>query len=64
MESGFTMMFHALLIIIVLYVVMCFVLGQPQRVAEDRSVARGAAALLYMVLYGHGLPKRVNPNVF
>jgi hypothetical protein len=64
MERGFTMMFHALLIIIALYVFMCCVLGQSTRVAEDRSVALGGVALVYMVLYGHGLPGRVNPNVF
>lgn len=64
MEGGFTMMFHALLIIVALYLFMCFVLGQRKAVAEDRSVALGAIALLYMVLYGHGMPGRVNPNVF
>jgi len=58
------MMFHALLIIIALYVFMCCVLGQSTRVAEARSVALGGVALVYMVLYGHGLPGRVNPNVF
>jgi len=64
MEKGFMMLFHALLIIAALYVFMLYVLGQRQCVAEDRSVAIGAVALLYMVLYGHGLPGRVNPNVF
>ena len=64
MEKGFMMLFHALLIIAALNVFMLYVLGQRQCVAEDRSVAIGAVALLYMVLYGHGLPGRVNPNVF
>lgn len=63
MEGGFTMAFHALLIVVALYFFMRFVLGQRHCVAEDRSVALGAIALLYMVLYGHGLPRRVNPNV-
>ena len=64
MEGGFTMVFHTLLIVLVLYVVMCHVLGQSQRVAEDRITLLGGLALVYMVLYGHGLPGRVNPNIF
>jgi hypothetical protein len=64
MESGFVMLAHALLIILVLYLVMCCVLGQNSRVAEDRSVLLGGLALVYMVLYGHGMPGRVNPSIF
>ena len=64
MESGFVMVVHALLIILVLYLVMCFVLGQSSRVAEDRSVLLGGLALVYMGLYGHGMPGRVNPYIF
>ena len=64
MESGFVMLAHALLIILVLYLVMCCVLGQNSRVAEDRSVLLGGLALVYMVLYGHGMPGRVNPAIF
>ena len=64
MESGFVMLAHALLIILVLYLIMCYVLGQNSRVAEDRSVLLGGLALVYMVLYGHGMPGRVNPAIF
>jgi hypothetical protein len=64
MESGFVMLAHALLIILVLYLIMCCVLGQNSRVAEDRSVLLGGIALVYMVLYGHGMPGRVNPAIF
>jgi len=64
MESGFVMLAHALLIILVLYLIMCCVLGQNSRVAEDRSVLLGGIALVYMVLYGHGMPSRVNPAIF
>jgi hypothetical protein len=64
MESGFVMLAHALLIILVLYLIMCCVLGQNSRVAEDRSVLLGGLALVYMVLYGHGMPGRVNPAIF
>lgn len=58
------MVVHAVVIGIVLYFVMCCVLNQSTRVAEDRSVAIAAAVLLYMVVFGHRLPGRVNPNLF
>jgi len=64
MEGGFTMVFHMLLIVLVLYVVMRYVLGQSPRVAEDRSTLLGGLALIYMVLYGHGMPRRMNPAIF
>jgi len=64
MESGFVMLAHALVIILVLYLIMCCFLGQNSRVAEDRSVLLGGLALVYMVLYGHGMPGRVNPAIF
>lgn len=63
MESGSTMVLHAVILGIIFYVVMCCVLGQRSAVAEDRSVALGAVILLYMVVFGHGLPGRVNPNI-
>lgn len=64
MEGGFVMVGHMLIIALVLYLLMRFVLGQSQRVAEDRSVFLGGIALVYMVLYGHGMPTRVNPLLF
>ncbi len=63
MESGLVMVWHSILIAIVLYVIMVFVLGQSKQVAEDRSVLIGAIVLAYMVLFGHGLPNKVNPNI-
>jgi hypothetical protein len=63
MESGLVMVWHSILIAIVLYVIMIFVLGQSKQVAEDRSVLIGAIVLAYMVLFGHGLPNKVNPNI-
>lgn len=64
MESGFTMFLHAAVIAVVLYLLMRHVLGQSPSVAEDRSVLIGAVVLAYMVLFGHGMPKRVNPRIF
>lgn len=54
MERGLIMVWHSILIAIVLYVIMIFILGQNQAVAEDRSVLIGAIVLAYMVLFGHG----------
>jgi hypothetical protein len=57
------MLLHSLLIGLLLYVIMVFLMNQPARIAEDRSVLLGAIVLIYMVLFGHGLPKRINRNI-
>jgi hypothetical protein len=33
-------------------------------VAQDRSVLIGGVALVYMLLFGHGLPTSINPNIY
>jgi hypothetical protein len=43
---------------------MFFVLGQKQAVAENRSILLAAFALIYMILFGHGLPGSINKNLF
>jgi hypothetical protein len=63
MERGLMMFLHALMIGIILYLVMVFALGQPSGVAEDRSVLLGGIILVYMILFGHGLPGKVNKNI-
>jgi len=57
------MVFHALLLMLLSYVLMRYVLGQSSPVAEDRSVLLGGVVLVYMVLFGHGMPGRVNPRI-
>lgn len=64
MESGLTMVVHSVVIGVVLYLVMRFVLGQSQTKAENRSVVLAAVVLIYMVVFGHGLPTKVNPSLF
>ena len=56
MESGRTMLLHAILLGIVLYLIMHFVLGQSCSTAENRSIFIAGVALIYMMLFGHGLP--------
>jgi hypothetical protein len=64
MESGRMMVLHALVIGVVLYLLMVYVLGQRQVVAENRSILLAVAILMYMILFGHGLPTAVNRNLF
>jgi hypothetical protein len=63
MERGLLMLLHSILIGLLLYVIMVFLMKQPARIAEDRSVLLGALVLIYMVLFGHGLPTKVNRNI-
>jgi hypothetical protein len=35
---------------------MIYILGQNQRIAENRSILIAALVLVYMILFGHGLP--------
>ena len=63
MERGLTMLMHSVLLGVLLYLVMVFLLRQNTKVAEDRSVLLGALILAYMVIFGHGLPNKVNNNI-
>jgi ACR3 family arsenite efflux pump ArsB len=64
MENGRMMLLHSIIIGILLYVFMIFILGQKQIVAENRSILLAALVLVYMILFGHGLPTSVNKNLF
>ena len=64
MENGRMMLLHSVIIGILLYVFMIFVLGQKQHVAENRSILIAAIILVYMILFGHGLPTSINKNLF
>jgi hypothetical protein len=61
-ERGLEMVAHSAIIGVILYFIMTQLLKQPQRVAEDRSVAIAGVALVYMVVFGHGLPTSVSPS--
>ena len=64
MESGLMMLMHSVIIGILLYLIMTFILGQKQVVAENRSILLAAVILIYMILFGHGLPGSINKNLF
>ena len=63
MESGFTMFIHSVIITVILYVIMKFIWKQSEMVAQDRSILIGALTLVYMILFGHSLPTRINSNI-
>jgi hypothetical protein len=63
MERGFVMFIHATIISFVIYLAMVYILKQDKMVAEDRSQLIGAIILVYMILFGHGLPTKINPHI-
>lgn len=63
MERGLSMLLHSLIIGLLLYFFMVFALGKNSAVAENRSILIAAVILIYMILFGHGLPKSINKNI-
>ena len=64
MENARMMVLHSAIIGILLYLFMIFILGQNQIVSENRSILLSALILMYMILFGHGLPTSINKNLF
>ena len=60
MERGLIMLLHSVIIGVVLYFLMTFGLGQQKSVAENRSILIASCVLIYMILFGHGLPLKLN----
>ena len=58
------MILHSVIIGILLYLFMIYILGQKQIVAENRSILLASLILIYMILFGHGLPTSINKNLF
>jgi len=63
MELGRMMVLHSVLIGIGLYLVMIFALKQNPIVAENRSILIAAIVLIYMIVFGHGMPTSMNKNL-
>lgn len=63
MELGRMMVLHSLLIGVGLYIVMIFALKQNPIVAENRSILIAAIVLIYMIVFGHGMPTTMNKNL-
>jgi len=56
MENALSHLFHASIITIILYFIMKFILKQTDTMSLNRSILIGALALIYMILFGHGMP--------
>jgi hypothetical protein len=63
MERGLTMVLHSVIIGILLYIFMLYILKQNQMIAENRSIVFAALILVYMVVFGHGMPTSMNKNL-
>ncbi len=63
MERGLTMVLHSVIIGLALYVFMLYGLGQQPIVAENRSILIASCVLIYMILFGHGLPVKLNKYI-
>jgi hypothetical protein len=59
MERGLIMLVHSIIIGIFMYIFMIFI-GQTQIMAENRSILFASLILIYMILFGHGLPFSIN----
>ena len=57
------MVLHSLIIGVVLYMLMVFVFKQNPKMAEYRSILVASALLIYMILFGHGLPTKLNKDL-
>jgi TRAP-type C4-dicarboxylate transport system permease small subunit len=62
-ERGAVMFAHSAMIGIAIYMMMRYVFSQPALVAEDRSIVIAAFVLIYMIMFGHGMPGAMNKNL-
>ena len=60
MEGVLTHLFHSFILAVILYLLMRYALGQSQTMSMNRSILLAAIALIYMILFGHGLPTHIN----
>jgi hypothetical protein len=58
------MLFHAVVIGVLLYFYMINILKQNPLVAENRSILVASCVLIYMILFGHGLPTSINKDLY
>jgi len=57
------MLLHSVIIGLILYLIMVYLLGQKTIVAENRSILLASGVLIYMILFGHGLPVKLNKDL-
>lgn len=59
MEGPLNHVFHAFIVFVILFLIMRFGLRQSMTMSLNRSILLGAIALIYMILFGHGLPTHI-----
>ena len=60
MDTALSHLLHSVIITVILYIIMKFFLNQSETMSLNRSILIGALALIYMILFGHGLPTHIN----
>jgi putative effector of murein hydrolase len=60
MDTALSHLLHSIIITIILYIIMKFFLKQSETMSLNRSILIGALALIYMILFGHGMPTHLN----
>jgi putative effector of murein hydrolase len=60
MNGPLNHLLHAVIITLILYLIMKFILKQSEIMALNRSFLLGAISLIYMILFGHGMPTHIN----
>ena len=63
MERGLLMLLHSIIIGLILYIVMVFVFKQNDKVAENRSILLASVILIYMIIFGHTIPNKINSDL-
>lgn len=63
MERGLVMLLHSVVIGAIAYIFMRFGLGEQAIIAENRSLLVASGVLIYMILFGHGFPTKLNKYI-
>ena len=63
MESSLTMLMHSAIIVVILYLGYVHGVGVSRSTASHRSLFAGGLVLSYMIMFGHGLPTKINPKL-
>ena len=63
-ERGIIMLLHSSAISFVIFLIMKIALKKDLKNSENTSLLLGSITLIYMILFGHGLPNKINKHLF
>lgn len=63
MEGGLTMLWHSIIISLIFYVIFKYLVKTSYSKSINRSLLIGSVSLIYMILFGHKLPTKLNKNI-